>query len=73
VIERPGYQAIVRAVVGMARAMDMVVVAEGIETEQQAGCLRALGCQQGQGFLYGKPLPADDFAREWLREGLAPG
>jgi len=71
VLERPGYQAIVGAVVGMARAMDMVVVAEGIETVEQAECLRALGCQQGQGFLWGKPMPADEFAREWLRDGLA--
>ena len=69
VLERPGYQAIVRAVVGMAKAMELVVVAEGIETAAQAACLRALGCDQGQGFLYGKPMPADDFAREWLRGG----
>ena len=69
VLERPGYQAIVRAVVGMAKAMELVVVAEGIETAGQAACLRALGCDQGQGFLYGKPMPADDFAREWLRGG----
>jgi len=50
--------AIVRAIVGLARGMGKVVVAEGIETEAQARKLRQLGCQLGQGYLYGQPLPA---------------
>ncbi|MBO9717279.1 MAG: EAL domain-containing protein [Pseudoxanthomonas sp.] len=62
----PSHQAIVRAVIGMAKAMELEVVAEGVETEEQAECLRALGCDQGQGWLYGRPLPAADFARRWL-------
>jgi diguanylate cyclase (GGDEF)-like protein/PAS domain S-box-containing protein len=51
---------IVAAVVGMGRALKLCVVAEGIETPEQAEALRDLGCDIGQGFLYAKPLPADE-------------
>jgi EAL domain-containing protein (putative c-di-GMP-specific phosphodiesterase class I) len=40
----------------MGRALNLAVVAEGIETEEQAETLRALGCDYGQGFLYARPL-----------------
>jgi EAL domain-containing protein (putative c-di-GMP-specific phosphodiesterase class I) len=36
----------------------MIVVAEGIETHAQQSALQTLGCSVGQGFLYGRPLPA---------------
>jgi diguanylate cyclase (GGDEF)-like protein/PAS domain S-box-containing protein len=49
---------IVAAVVGMGRALKLCVVAEGIETPEQADALRELGCDIGQGFLYAKALPA---------------
>jgi diguanylate cyclase (GGDEF)-like protein/PAS domain S-box-containing protein len=51
---------IVAAVVGMGRALKLCVVAEGIETPEQAEALRDLGCDIGQGYLYAKPLPADE-------------
>jgi diguanylate cyclase (GGDEF)-like protein/PAS domain S-box-containing protein len=57
---------IVAAVVGMGRALKLSVVAEGIETTEQAEALRDLGCDIGQGYLYAKPLPAeemDEFAQ----------
>lgn len=50
-----GTMAIVTAIIGLGRGLGKVVVAEGIETEAQAICLRQLGCQLGQGFLYGRP------------------
>ena len=50
--------AIVEAVVGMARALDIRVVAEGVETERQVACLRELGCELAQGFLFGRPREA---------------
>ena len=50
-----GTSAIVRAIVGLGRALGKVVVAEGIETEAQLLQLRRLGCQLGQGYLYGRP------------------
>jgi diguanylate cyclase (GGDEF)-like protein/PAS domain S-box-containing protein len=50
---------LVAAVVGMGRALKLCVVAEGIETTEQADALRELGCDIGQGFLFSRPLPAD--------------
>ena len=47
----------------MARALGHVVVAEGIEEPEQAAALRALGCELGQGFLFSRPVPADEAAR----------
>jgi EAL domain-containing protein (putative c-di-GMP-specific phosphodiesterase class I) len=44
----------------MARSLGMEVVAEGIESTMQDAYLRALGCSYGQGFLYGRPVPAAD-------------
>ncbi|MEQ1555330.1 MAG: EAL domain-containing protein, partial [Gallionella sp.] len=51
--------AIVTAIVGLAHALHLTVVAEGIETQAQLECLRGLGCQLGQGFLFSKAMPAD--------------
>ncbi|MGG5811919.1 putative bifunctional diguanylate cyclase/phosphodiesterase [Falsiroseomonas sp. CW058] len=50
-------QAIVATILGLGRTLDMVVVAEGVETEQQAEWLRAQGCAEGQGWLFGRPMP----------------
>jgi diguanylate cyclase (GGDEF)-like protein/PAS domain S-box-containing protein len=49
--------AIVRAVVSMASDLGLPVVAEGVETEEQAARLEALGCSHGQGYLFGRPAP----------------
>jgi diguanylate cyclase (GGDEF)-like protein len=59
--------AIVRAVLAMARALNLDVVAEGIENEAQAKRLLGLGCPVGQGFLFGPGLPPADFARRYGR------
>lgn len=55
--------AIVRAILGLAQALGMQTVAEGIETPELAGTLAALGCHYGQGFYYARPLPAEDAYR----------
>lgn len=55
-------QALVRAIVTLASALGLSVVAEGVETECQAAHLRRLGCHVLQGFLFGRPMPAADFA-----------
>ncbi|GIF22422.1 diguanylate cyclase (GGDEF)-like protein [Actinoplanes tereljensis] len=52
--------AITEAVISLARILDMTTVAEGIETPAQAAELQRLGCRTGQGYLYAKPLAADD-------------
>ena len=55
-----GDGAIVEAIVGMARALGMGVIPEGIETEGQLQRLVAMGCDHAQGFLLSRPLPADE-------------
>ena len=52
--------AIVEAVIGMARTLDLGVIAEGVETADQAESLRALGCERAQGYWFGRPRPAAD-------------
>jgi len=58
----PKHRAIVQAIVGMARALDYRVVAEGVENSAQAEALQRQGCHEMQGFLYSRPLPAAEFA-----------
>ena len=58
-VEKPFESALIRAVIQVAGALALRTVAEGIETEAQAAALRDLGCQFGQGYLFGRPEPAD--------------
>jgi EAL domain-containing protein (putative c-di-GMP-specific phosphodiesterase class I) len=53
--------AIVRAIISMAQALGLSVTAEGIETSEQAALLREWSCQTGQGYLFSRPLPAEEF------------
>ena len=55
-------EAIVRAVVAMATSLSMFVVAEGIETREQCAAQRAIGCDQGQGWLWSRAVPGAEFA-----------
>ena len=54
---------IVKAVIDMANALNMAVVAEGIETQHQLDVLKGLGCEYGQGYLFGRPLNGTDTER----------
>jgi diguanylate cyclase (GGDEF)-like protein len=54
---------IVKAVIDMASALNMAVVAEGIETQYQLDVLKGLGCEYGQGYLFGRPLNAANTER----------
>jgi PAS domain S-box-containing protein len=51
---------IVAAVVGLGQSLGLTTVAEGVETNEQAEMLRWLGCELGQGWLYGRPVPAGE-------------
>ena len=57
---------IVTTIIGMARNLGLEVIAEGVEEPAQAQALRALGCDQAQGYHFGRPEPAEAFARRWL-------
>jgi diguanylate cyclase len=52
--------ALVRAIISLGESMSLKTVAEGIEDGQQAERLRALGCDLGQGYFYGRPMSADE-------------
>ena len=60
--------AIVEAIIGMARALSLEVIAEGVENEAQLAELRRLGCDYAQGHLFHAAMPAGDVSR-LLREG----
>lgn len=58
--------ALCRAIVTMAHELGMQVVAEGVETEGQAMLLRHMGCDWGQGWWFGRGIPAPEFEQRWL-------
>ncbi|MBI3529138.1 MAG: PAS domain S-box protein [Betaproteobacteria bacterium] len=55
--------AIVSAVVAMARSLELLVVAEGVETREQLAFLEKLDCDEYQGYFFSKPVPADELAK----------
>jgi EAL domain-containing protein (putative c-di-GMP-specific phosphodiesterase class I) len=57
-----GDQELVEAIVRLGEAFGLGLVAEGIESEGQRAVLRRMGCTAGQGFLFSRPLPAEDVA-----------
>lgn len=63
----PGDAAIVTSMITLAHNLDLTVVAEGVETEQQLGYLRAERCDEIQGFLISRPLEPADFTK-WVDE-----
>ncbi len=56
----PEALAIIRAVVAMAESLGMTTTAEGVETDAEYQLVRRLGCRKVQGYLFGRPMPADD-------------
>jgi EAL domain-containing protein (putative c-di-GMP-specific phosphodiesterase class I) len=54
-------KAIVRTIIAMARSLDMGVIAEGVETQEQRQFLLGSGCYQYQGYLFGRPVPIEQF------------
>ena len=58
--------AIAQTIISLSRAMGLPVIAEGVETEEQRDCLARMGCHAFQGFLFGRPLPLEEFEGQWL-------
>lgn len=69
-VESRGDKAIVRSITLIARNFDMEVIAEGVESDEQAMLLREFGCHEVQGFLYSRALPRPVFD-QWLAERTA--
>ncbi len=57
-IDKPQSAKIVDAIIGLSRSLGVDTVAEGVETELQAGTLHRMGCRNAQGYLFGRPMPA---------------
>jgi len=68
IVSDPDSATIATSIIAMAHRMRLKVIAEGVETEGQLGYLRKHGCDEFQGFLFSRPLPAEDFAL-LLRQG----
>ena len=68
---KDGSVAIVRAVIGIAKARKITTTAEGVETEEQRRLLRKLGCHEMQGFLVSRAKPAAEIRTLWSGSDVA--
>ena len=64
--QRRSDESIVKAMVDIARSLQLVSVAEGVETQEQLAFLQQLDCAEIQGYLYGAAMPAAEFQARWL-------
>lgn len=64
----PADASLVTAIIAMAKALDLKVVAEGIEEQFQVDFLKELDCEYGQGYLFAKPVSADEFKKLLIKD-----
>jgi EAL domain-containing protein (putative c-di-GMP-specific phosphodiesterase class I) len=69
----PADVALVATIIGLADALQLKSIAEGIETAEERKLLARLGCDEGQGFALGRPMPAERIAEEFASAALATG
>ncbi len=58
--------AIVGSTIGLSKQLGFTVVAEGIENRSTADFLLSMGCEEGQGYFFGRPMPAEAFEKQFL-------
>ncbi len=63
-----GDESIIRAIIALARSLALTTVAEGVDGARQIAFLQAHGCDEIQGYFFGKPVPADEFAAGWRQK-----
>ena len=63
--------AIVGSTIGLSRQLGLAVIAEGIENRATADLLVSMGCEQGQGYFFGRPMPAQAFESQFLTQSEA--
>ncbi len=59
--------AITQAIISLGQNLGLEIIAEGVETEAQQNLLKIMGCQEVQGYLYGKPISAEAFEKKLIR------
>jgi diguanylate cyclase (GGDEF)-like protein len=69
--EKSDCSAIVQAVAGLGAALGMITTAEGVETVEQLGQIRSLGCTEVQGYFFGRPRPANELADLFRKDAAA--
>ncbi len=69
--KEPGKQSIVSAILELGKKFEMAVLAEGVETLEELDCMKEMGCQQIQGFIFSKPITAED-VEQLLTRPLLP-
>ena len=60
-------QVIVRTIIAMAKSLNLDIIAEGVETEEQNQILQSNGCYRFQGYLFGRPVPIDEFEAQLVK------
>nr|AEI30294.1 diguanylate cyclase/phosphodiesterase with PAS/PAC sensor(s) [uncultured microorganism] len=63
----PESKDVIRCIVGLAKGLGLSIIAEGIEKKEQADFLKEIGCDEAQGYLYCKPVPASEFEQMYFK------
>ncbi|MEP0566400.1 MAG: EAL domain-containing protein, partial [Paracoccaceae bacterium] len=69
IVREENSRALVSSIVGIGKSLGIDVVAEGVESEDHANLVRAMGCDYLQGYYFGKPMPASDLLDKLRKNG----